>query len=246
MTIRIRHPKDPYALKVLSYFDANPDEELSNDDIEAKFGPTGDSRSIYKHLVPVVKSGLLETRHEGRYLIYSASLLKPRKSYKAPVFKPLVVDPITSAPATTPAPVPVPVLAPVPQTAQIERDPQGLSPHSPGAKLDAGKTLPALVLLDFAHALNAVAEVGTAGAIKYSESGWLQVKDGKKRYENAMMRHWLQKGMGEHVDLGSGQLHQAHIAWNALAVLELMLREPASGHQSIITQAVRERMESAQ
>lgn len=239
MTIRIRHPKDPYALKVLSYFDANPDEELSNDDIEAKFGPTGDSRSIYKHLVPVVKSGLLETRHEGRYLIYSASLLKPRKSYKVPVFKPLVVDPITSAP------VPVPVLAPVPQTAQIERDPQGLSPHSPGAKLDAGKTLPALVLLDFAHALNAVAEVGTAGAIKYSESGWLQVKDGEKRYENAMMRHWLQKGMGESVDLGSGQLHQAHLAWNALATLELMLRRPAS-HASIITPTARERMESAQ
>lgn len=116
MTIRIRHPKDPYALKVLSYFDANPDEELSNDDIEAKFGPTGDSRSIYKHLVPVVKSGLLETRHEGRYLIYSASLLKPRKSYKVPVFKPLVVDPITSAPVIVPMPEPKPP-TPTPTTA---------------------------------------------------------------------------------------------------------------------------------
>lgn len=231
----ISPPRDPYALNVLRYFEANPDEELSNDDIKTKFGDTDDHRTICKHLMSVVKSGLLMTRKNGHDLIYSigtvsASHEKPKKSYKAPVFKPLVVDPITSAP--------VPV---------IEHDPQGLSQHQPGAKLDAGKTLPALVLLDFAHALNAVAEVGTSGAIKYSESGWLQVKDGKKRYENAMTRHFLQKGMGEHVDLGSGKLHQAHIAWNALAVLELMLRElKADINYSIITAPVRERMESDQ
>ena len=217
-----KYIKSPFVLAVLDYFKANPDEELLNDDVEAKFGKPL-KRSIYEELRPAVKDGLLKTRKEKYSLVYSIgdeSLLDALLA--------------TDDADTRTLPLPLP-----------ERDPQGLSQHAPGAKLDAGKTLPALVLLDFAHALNAVAEVGTAGAIKYSESGWLQVKDGEKRYENAMMRHFLKKGMGESVDLDSGQLHQAHLAWNALATLELMLRRPAS-HASIITPAARERMDSAQ
>lgn len=106
-----------------------------------------------------------------------------------------------------------------------EFDPTGKQPHEVGAKLDAGKPLAALVLGDFARALLAVSEVGTFGARKYTASGWIEVPDGIQRYDNALMRHWLRERAGETHDQDSGLLHAAHLAWNALARLELMLRE---------------------
>ena len=49
-----------------------------------------------------------------------------------------------------------------------EKDPSGLSAHSAGAKLDAGKVRPDLILSGMSRALLAVAEVGTFGIIKYT------------------------------------------------------------------------------
>lgn len=106
-----------------------------------------------------------------------------------------------------------------------EFDPTGKDPHSAGAKLDAGKLLPDLVLGDFARALTAVVEVGTFGAHKYSRSGWIHVPDGINRYGEAKQRHWLKEKAGEAYDPDSGLLHAAHEAWNALARLDLILRE---------------------
>ena len=106
-----------------------------------------------------------------------------------------------------------------------ERDPLGLDPHAPGAKLDAGKTRVGLVLGGFANALEQVARVGTFGANKYSDDGWLFVPEGKVRYTDAMLRHFLAECQGEVYDQDSGLLHAAQTAWNALARLELMLRE---------------------
>lgn len=100
------------------------------------------------------------------------------------------------------------------------RDPNGLDPHQPGAKLDAGKPMTGLVLRDFSRALTAVAEVGTYGATKYSPSGWLEVPDAERRYLDALFRHLLATDTRDE----SGLLHEAHVAWNALAVLELKLR----------------------
>lgn len=108
----------------------------------------------------------------------------------------------------------------------IQRDPHGLPPDQPGAKLDAGKVRAGL-LLDFSHALHAVAQVSTFGAAKYSPGGWTKVPDGQRRYTDALLRHQLAMGMGESHDPESGLLHAAHIAWNALAVLELKLRHNA-------------------
>ena len=48
-----------------------------------------------------------------------------------------------------------------------ERDPGGIDPNTPGAKLDEGKVL-AGVLGDFAYALEMVARVGTFGAVSYT------------------------------------------------------------------------------
>lgn len=107
----------------------------------------------------------------------------------------------------------------------IEKDPSGLSPHEPGAKLDDGKVM-ASVLEDFALALMAVAEVGTFGAKKYSRGGWQSVQNGEQRYTDALWRHLL-KGRHEVIDPDSNLTHAAHAAWNALAVLELALRREA-------------------
>jgi len=111
--------------------------------------------------------------------------------------------------------------------AGAERDPNGVDPHTPGAKLDAGKPMAGL-LGDFSRALLAVAEVGTFGARKYTRGGWQSVPDGVVRYTDALWRHLLKERLGT-FDSDSDLRHAAHLAWNALARLELMLRESDEG-----------------
>jgi len=100
-------------------------------------------------------------------------------------------------------------------------------PQPPGTKHDACK--PRINLLgQFARALEEVAIVATFGATKYSDHGWLKLPDGVERYTDAMLRHWLAEHHAEYPaaarDEQSGRMHAAHIAWNALARLDLMLR----------------------
>ena len=113
-----------------------------------------------------------------------------------------------------------------------EVDPSGKSSHESGAKLDAGKA--DLSLLGFfGLALTAVADVGTGGMIKYTRGGWQDVDDGVNRYTAAMLRHFFKENYEEYdqdlkMYLGHETLHAAHLAWNALARLELILREKES------------------
>lgn len=94
-----------------------------------------------------------------------------------------------------------------------------------GLKHDAVKPRPLLILRSMARALQAVIEVGEHGARTYSEDNWLQVPGGIERYTNAMLRHQLKELAGDNVDdPDSGLTHAAHIAWNSLARLELMIR----------------------
>lgn len=104
-----------------------------------------------------------------------------------------------------------------------DQDPDGIDQHAPGAKLDAGKPEVGLITSGMPRALLAVAQVGTFGAIKYTREGWLHVRDGQRRYTDAMLRHHLVEH--EVLDHDSGLLHMAQVAWNALARLELFLRE---------------------
>jgi hypothetical protein len=106
-----------------------------------------------------------------------------------------------------------------------ETDPYGKDLNSPGAKADAGKVRPALVLGGFARALLEVGKIGTYGAKKYTEYGWLTVPDGVNRYDEAMLRHWLAEKAGQSCDPDTDLLHAAHLAWNALARLDLLLRQ---------------------
>lgn len=119
-----------------------------------------------------------------------------------------------------------PVFSPAPfnPKGRPEADPHGKPANAPGAKLDAGKVRPALVLGGFARALLAVSRIGTFGAVKYTENGWVEVPNGEARYDDAKLRHWLYEKTGVEFDADSEEEHAAHEAWNALARLDLLLR----------------------
>lgn len=72
----------------------------------------------------------------------------------------------------------------------------------------------------FPNALLEVARACEQGAHKYGEHTWqeLPIRDIKA----AMGRHILHAELQE-IDPESGLLHEAHIAWNALAQLEVWL-----------------------
>ena len=77
----------------------------------------------------------------------------------------------------------------------------------------------------FPRAISAVAAVSAFGASKYAWKGWENVANGFDRYSDALVRHLAYEGQDEDVDPDSGLLHAAHTAWNALARLELLIRE---------------------
>lgn len=91
-----------------------------------------------------------------------------------------------------------------------------------GIKHDAGKPLVLLGFLQqFPRAIEEVARVSEYGATKYSWNGWQSVSGGIGRYGEALARHMLHPGNNPE----SNMLHAAHAAWNAMARLELILRE---------------------
>lgn len=110
---------------------------------------------------------------------------------------------------------------------KTENDPHGKAQHEPGAKMDAGKA-PVVqgVLQYFPRALQAVSFVSLVGAKKYAWKGWEKVPDGVNRYSDALGRHLLAEASDGPIDADTNCLHAAQVAWNALARLELMLREP--------------------
>jgi len=109
----------------------------------------------------------------------------------------------------------------------FEKDPDGLSTTQPGAKLDAGKIdVTRGCLHYFPRALVAVAELSQVGAKKYSWKGWETVADGINRYGAALGRHELRiEGDYQRRDPDTSVLESVAVAWNALARLELILRE---------------------
>ena len=93
-----------------------------------------------------------------------------------------------------------------------------------GVKLDNEKPRMDLVLGDFTRALEEVGKVGTFGANKYTDKGWVEVNNGIERYLSAMLRHYMKFRRGKQKDEESGLSHLSHMVWNALAVLELYKR----------------------
>lgn len=87
---------------------------------------------------------------------------------------------------------------------------------SSGTKYDGAKIR--MDLLPF-EALEAVAEVLTFGAKKYTDNGWQTIENGERRYLGAMLRHLAACERGEAQDPESGLSHAAHAATNALFIL---------------------------
>jgi len=105
-------------------------------------------------------------------------------------------------------------------------DPSGKDLKEPGTKGDLGKSPVFRGLLDyFPRAVEAVAEVSAIGARKYSWKGWESVPDGLNRYTDALARHLTGLSIEGDFDKDTGALHRAQIAWNAMAALEIYLRE---------------------
>lgn len=113
----------------------------------------------------------------------------------------------------------------------MEIDPNGKDPKEGGAKLDAYKSPIFQGLFDyFPLACLEVAKVSAEGAKKYSWKGWETVPDGINRYQNALGRHMLLQSVEGEYDYDTGMLHKAQMAWNALATLELWLRQNKEQH----------------
>jgi len=104
-----------------------------------------------------------------------------------------------------------------------ETDPNGIPPHEPGSKLDAGK-IQAGILASFGNALEAMMKVASFGAEKYTRDGFLEVPNGKQRYHDAAMRHYLAMAR-EELDPESGLPHLWHVLWNFAAMIEVGIRQ---------------------
>lgn len=94
-----------------------------------------------------------------------------------------------------------------------------------GMKFDGAKARMDLLVDGCPNALEAVGKVLTFGAQKYAAHSWQTVEGGEERYKAALIRHLLAVGKGESVDPESGLSHLAHLACNALFILELELRK---------------------
>lgn len=99
--------------------------------------------------------------------------------------------------------------------------------HLPGMKYDEGKPNLSLVFGGFNKALLDVGYIGTFGARKYTSNGWKEVDNLYERYSSALLRHMfaaMSSRVKDIYDNETGRLHLAHVAWNALALTEHMLK----------------------
>ena len=95
-----------------------------------------------------------------------------------------------------------------------------------GIKLNELKPQLSLLFKQFPKALEAIARCSEYGHEKYKETdkdylNFKRVPEGSKAYADAGLRHRLEKG----IDLESFLPHSYHVAWNALAELELLIEE---------------------
>lgn len=85
-----------------------------------------------------------------------------------------------------------------------------------GAKHDTGKSRWSLLPI---AAVAEVVKVLDFGARKYSVDNWQLVDDAKRRYTDALWRHFVAWQRGESHDSESGAHHLGHVACNALFLL---------------------------
>lgn len=101
-----------------------------------------------------------------------------------------------------------------------------LTDDGTGKKYDSGKPMVGTLTDVFSRALMAVGACIEYGTHKYpNPKNWQFVDNGIKRYRDAMIRHLLKYNAGIDKDEETKLPHLAHMAWNALAILELYMQE---------------------
>ena len=101
-----------------------------------------------------------------------------------------------------------------------------LTDDGTGKKYDSGKPMVGTLTDVFSRALMAVGACIEYGTHKYPDpKNWQLVDNGIKRYRDAMVRHLLKYNAGIDKDEETKLPHLAHMAWNALAILELYMQE---------------------
>lgn len=93
-----------------------------------------------------------------------------------------------------------------------------------GIKYDSGKAKIGEMLVSFKRSLLEVCKVYEFGFNKYGKDNFKNVEKGYTRYTNAMIRHLLKED-SEVYDEETELLHASHCAWNALARLEMLLKQ---------------------
>lgn len=97
-----------------------------------------------------------------------------------------------------------------------------------GIKYDSGKAKIGEMLVSFKKSLLEVCKVYEFGFNKYGKDNFKNVENGYTRYTNAMIRHLLKED-SEIYDEETELLHASHCAWNALARLEMLLKQKEQG-----------------
>jgi hypothetical protein len=98
-----------------------------------------------------------------------------------------------------------------------------------------GKVRMDLVMQDMPRAIEGLARVMTWALEEkgYKESDWLTVPDGIGKYHGGLHRHDNKEMRGQTFDDESNLHHAYHTAWNAMARLELILRDEEERNAAI-------------
>ena len=102
-------------------------------------------------------------------------------------------------------------------------------------KLDNGKTRWDLLPVD---ALEAVAQVLTFGVHKYGDDNWRSGNPDHNRIQASLLRHYRDYKKGIDLDSESGMPHLAHMATNAIFLLEYHLNNVGNDNRFIYSKQV--------
>ena len=110
-----------------------------------------------------------------------------------------------------------------------------LTDDGKGKKYDSNKPMVGTLCRIFSRALLYVGSIIEFGTRKYPKpDNWKKVEGAFTRYQESMMRHYLKFLAGQEKDTETQKLHLAHMAWNALAILELYLMEHTENDDELL------------
>lgn len=121
-------------------------------------------------------------------------------------------------------------------------DDEPIKDTSEGKKYDGNKPMTGTVLRVFPQAMNAVGACIKFGTKKYPDpNNWKKNLNALVRYNDSLIRHLTKFFAGKELDEETNLPHLAHVAWNALAILELYLMErPNEANKIMFPEEIRD------